>query len=292
MLRDLWGKPAIRSDRYYVFHDESIPNKRWLLIGLLFVAARRVDTVREVLQEHREKEGYSGEIHFSELPKSFGGEYGAKARAARRWMRAYEATLKEDVPFSALAVDRRASAYEHKRFSKDYYAYNRFTAMALKAGIAWHLGPLKLDKLHVQFVSDAKDRMTRPDQGMVDNFEQYVPYRAQVDAWLSQAQGKRYPSLSLRIRQEDSSSDDLLQLTDLLLGATQTALSSGASHKTKRELGAMVVRWCHDLRKAPWEQQYGLHRKYNLWAFPDDEGRPYNKLPLQLRVDDGQLSFF
>jgi len=31
---DLWGNPVKRSATYYVYHDENIPNKKWLLIGL------------------------------------------------------------------------------------------------------------------------------------------------------------------------------------------------------------------------------------------------------------------
>jgi len=38
-------------------------------------------------------------------------------------------------------VDRQSPRYENKRFTKDFHAYSRFTAMALKAGVAWHPGP-------------------------------------------------------------------------------------------------------------------------------------------------------
>lgn len=63
---------------YSVFHDESEPNKRWLLIGLVFVGELNLEEVREVLQRLREIEGYKGEVHFSALPKSFDGKWGAR----------------------------------------------------------------------------------------------------------------------------------------------------------------------------------------------------------------------
>ncbi len=133
---DLWGHPTPKCcGRYHVFHDESQPNKRWLLIGLLFVEEKDLEGVRKALYEYRSRENYFGEIHFSDLPGSFGGVGGAKARTARAWLRAFESGLCEKVFFSALAVDRASRAYEHKRFAKDFHAYNRFTAMALKAGI-------------------------------------------------------------------------------------------------------------------------------------------------------------
>ncbi len=190
MIRDLWGNTTIRQGWFFVFHDESIPNKRWLLIGLTFVDHRHLEEVRMVLNQARKQENYFGEIHFSALPKSFDGPYGAKARVARRWMQAYEDHLSEKAYFSCLAVDRHSPAFEHRRFTHDFHAYNRFTAMALKAGIAWHLGPKKLDRVTIRFVSDAKDRASRPDQGMVDNFDEYLPYRAEFDAYIAQAREK------------------------------------------------------------------------------------------------------
>src|SRR5690606_36458883 len=156
---------------YCVFHDESEPSKRWLLIGLLFVQKLHLDEVRAVLRHFRKVENCGSEIHFSALPKSFGGAGGGKARVARQWLRCFQNSLNDRVSFAMLAVDRLGPRYEHKRFATDFHAYNRFTAMVLKAGIAWHLGRQRRDELSIHFVSDAKDRASRPDQGMIDNFE-------------------------------------------------------------------------------------------------------------------------
>lgn len=291
-MRDVWGDPVRRSAEYYVFHDESIPNKRWLLIGLLFVRKEHLKEVRAVLQNSRTEYDYHGEIHFSDLPKSFGGQGGAKAQVARQWLRSYQNSLCDRAFFSALAVDRHSPKYERKRFTKEFHAYNRFTAMALKAGIAWHLGPQQLDYLTIHFVSDKKNRASRPDQGWTDNFESYLPYRAELDVFLSQQDNRPYPSLGLTLEPKESTRENLLQLCDLLLGATQIALVAGSLRTTKRELGTMVVRWCQDLLRPPWEQKFKLHRKFNLWAFPDEEGKPYDRVPLALQVDDEQMSMF
>ena len=101
MQRDLWGNPVARHASYWVFHDESVsmPNKRWLLIGLVFVRAEHLDQAREFLHLCRIEENYYGEIHFSALPKSFAGKGSAKARVARRWLQAYEQGL-SDLPDS------------------------------------------------------------------------------------------------------------------------------------------------------------------------------------------------
>lgn len=292
MELDLWGQPVRRTAEYHVFHDESAPNKRWLLIGLVFVETRHLHNVRAVLQSIRNQEGYHGEIHFSGLPGRFTGAWGAKARVAREWLRSFSNSLCKYAFFSVLAVDRQSPRYEHKRFSRDFHAYNRFTAMALKAGIAWHLGPQNLDQVSLHFISDAKDRASRPDQGWIDNFEAYLPYRAELDALISQSQGRRYPNVTMDLALRDSAKEDLLQLCDLLLGATQMALVAGSSRPTKRELGEMIVRWYCDLQQPPWQQKLGLHRKFNLWAFPDHNGAPCDQVELALQDDDDQLTLF
>jgi hypothetical protein len=127
---------------------------------------------------------------------------------------------------------------------------------------------------------------------MIDNFENYLPYRAELDAFLNQAGNRPYPWVNLELSLQDSRREDLLQLCDLLLGATQMALVAGASKPTKRELGETVVRWCEDLHRPPWQQVFNLQRKFSLWAFPNQDGKPYNRVPLALRVDDGQASLF
>jgi hypothetical protein len=176
MQRGLWGKPVIRRRTYYFFHYESIPSKRWFLIGLLSVRDTELENVRAALRTAREREYYWSEVHLSDLPRSFDGLYGAKARVARDWINAFQSGLANLAPFTVLAVDRHSPAYDPKRFPREYHAYNRFTAMALKAGIAWHLGPMSLDHLTVHFISDARDRVSRPDREWVDNFESYLPY--------------------------------------------------------------------------------------------------------------------
>jgi len=289
--KDLFGNIIERKATYWVFHDESIPNKRWFKIGLLFVKAEYLQKVEQTLNYLLEKENYKGEIHFSRLPKKFQGEYGAKARIALNWLKAFEEGLSDYAKFSALAVDRFSLTYDHSRFSKEYHAYNRFTAMALKGAIAWLLGPENLDKLSIVFVSDAKFRMNRPEEGWIDNFEKYIPYRAQLDSYLSRLEGKKYPFVKIeKLEIDDSSRNILLQFCDVLLGATQMAIVAGSAKKTKRRLGQVIVKWHKDLFLPPRQQTFNLQRKFHLWAFPDKNGAPYTNVDFTLKINDGQLN--
>lgn len=296
MQVDIWGNRTAREAQYHVFHDESEPQPggRWLLIGLLFVRSDHVEAIRQQLCECRAQHGYDGEVHFSALPASFGGQWGGKARVARCWLHSYERSLSQNAYFSALAVDRHSAAYRSNRFTHEFHAYNRFTAMGVKAGISWHLADQERDTLSIRFISDDKDRASRPNRGIIDNFEDYIPYRAQLDAFLALSSGRRYPTVELALELRASAAEDLLQLTDVLLGATQAALTGQARRETKRVLGQIVVRWCDDLRTPPWQQTLGLHRKFSLWAFPDDKGAPYSNVPLALPASDlqGRLEGF
>lgn len=289
-----WGLTTKRVGKFLVFHDESEPkaNKGWLLIGLLFVNSQILSSVTERLRYHRIKENYWNEIHFCELPKSFEGEFSAKARVAKQWLHAYQDGLFNDALFSCLAVNRASPKFDHGRFREHYHAYNRFTAMAIKAGISFLLAPLNYDEIEITIISDGKNRKTKPEQNVVDNFEDYIPYRVELDNELSRWNVRSLPKVRVKpILVANSNQCDLLQLTDLLLGATQAALTGIAQRPTKRKLGQMVSQWYQDLQKPPWEQTYKMYRKLNLWGFPDNKGAPFNKFQFQL-INNGQLSLF
>lgn len=59
------------------------------------------------------------------------------------------------------------------------------------------------------------------------------------------------------------------------------------------ELAEMILRWHKDLRNLPWKQKYGLYRKFNIWLFPDEKGRPFNPTNYALEnvLRNDQLSF-
>lgn len=293
MQLDLWGNPSVKSGCIHIYHDESEPNKRWLLIGLLFVVKEKIPRIKDALKYYRDRERYFSEIHFSKLPKSFGGEGGKKARLARDWLQAYQDNLHEHAFFSALAIDRHSPAYEPRRFTHDFHAYNRFTAMAVKSGVAWHMIPLKYDKIEVTFISDAKNRSSSLDEGIVDNFESYIPYKAALDNWIArEAEGKPYPQLNIsELHPVDSKLEDLLQLTDLILGALQKALIGGSTTGVKARLAEKGHRWYLDIKRKPWEQNYKMHRKFNVWGFPNAQGLPFNNLSLALKIDNGPTLF-
>lgn len=113
------GSHFRRSGTYYVFHDESIPNKRWFLIGLLLVKKQHLHYIRSSLQEIREKHCCESGIHFSKLPKSFNGDYSSKAEVARDWMYLYQDTLKDYVMTTILIIDKQSKTFQVDKFTKE-----------------------------------------------------------------------------------------------------------------------------------------------------------------------------
>lgn len=284
MGKDLFDEKINRKGEFLVFHDESEPkpNKGWLLIGLLFVSLKKYQNVLKDLAYSRIQEKYFGEIHFCELPKSFKGDFGAKARVAKSWINSYQKGLFQYAHFSCLALDRNNPRFDRKRFLEDHHVYNRFTAMAIKAGISWMLVPYGFDEITLTLISDGKDRKSRPDEGLVDNFETYIPYRVEMDNLDRRSfQNQYYPSVTMKlVETTPSDQDDILQLTDILLGATQSALVKSSTRPTKEYLASRISAWYQDLQKPPKQQFYGMHRKFSLWGFPDDQGRPFNRFSL------------
>ena len=93
------------------------------------------------------------------------------------------------------------------------------------------------DVIELTVVSDGKDRKSRPEKGIVDNFENYLPYRVGLDNYIAQlTTGQRYPIVKMQpIQIISSDQSNLLQLTDLLLGSLQAAMLGISNRPVKRE---------------------------------------------------------
>jgi hypothetical protein len=290
-----------REVAFLAFHDESGRYKtdRWFIVGLLLLPAEAEEDIVQALAEARRAEGYQGEVHFNELAGSWSGAFARKALVARRWLKQYVSQLSQMSFFYALAIDTRSPAFDHARFPRRHFAYNRFTRMALTSALAWELH--RYSSVALQVYSDEKTRggrradlaaLTRADE---DNFEEYISRAVEKDvAERRAASGRAYPrvrslgdviTLNPRFGLHDPRlrpKAELLQLADVILGAVAQAIHPGSSRATKRDLGCMVADWILDTRKEPWKQRLDLHRRFSVAYFPDADGRPYTDGPLTI----------
>lgn len=274
----LFGPLAPLTGEYTVFQDESgvKGSDRWLILGFLFVPTSMLDSLVKILDQTKTACRCQHEIHFAALPKRCGEGYGSRGRAALRWMREYKTTWHEHAGFTALAID--TDELDSKAFPTRFYMQNRFCVTALKTGIAWHIGPEKLDELKLKIVFDRHDLPARSKTGYDDNYATYVGPRLEEEISSARLSGKKgYPNLKVATVTAEDSADSLpLQLTDLLLGAVSQAVTHGSAQVVKSALGLAATHWCMDVSQSPWLQELGMYRKLNLLAFPDENRGIYN----------------
>lgn len=293
---NLFGE-ALQETIILVFHDESGDYGRdnWVFSGLLWLHEKQVKELDKALKLARGD--YLGEIHFADLPASFDGDFAADARVAREWMTIFKRQWAYQTWFNVLAVNRKHRGYQHYRFTRHFHAYNRFTAMAFKAGLAWHFGDVA--SLRLRVYSDEKSR--RP-QGLLgdgvttDNFEQYLENQL-----LEDTQRYKGPKVKL-VEPVDCLScpetgpfgaeQEALQLADLLLGSVATAVEPKSDRLTKLWFGREISGLIRDTRLEPWKQRYGLHRRFSVSYFPDDHGRVHTEGQLKISDSDNQPRLF
>jgi hypothetical protein len=283
--RNLFGDD-VEALRINLYHDESgtFNCSRWCLTGLLWCKEEVESHIVGGMMRVREKHKYWDEIHYCELPASFEGTHNVDARVARDWLSLYIGNLANDLWFNVLAVDTHHQAYETRRFKRNFHAYNRFTAMALYGGVKWHFP--NQSKLNLLMFSDEKSR--RPggllgDGVTADNFEEYVRTRVQADT----LQDTRAPRIEFefpvktvsipkyRQKAEIKAEEEMLQLCDLLVGSTYSAIAMSSYAETKTWLGRTIARLIIDTRRKPWEQKLALHRRFSVSYFPNNRGEIY-----------------
>lgn len=300
--RNLFGED-VETLKINVYHDESgtFGCSRWCLIGLLWCKDENESHVVSEMMQVREKHKYWGEIHYSELPAYFEGEYSVDARVARDWLNLYISNLSTHLWFNVLTVDTHHKAYDARRFKQDFHAYNRFTAITLYAGLKWHFP--KESRLNLMLFSDEKN--TRPggvlgDGITTDNFEDYIQTRLQADV----LQDARAPTivfespvrtvsiLKKRNKAEIKAEEEMAQLCDLLLGSVYSAVTMASRTQTKTWLGITIAPLIVDTRQKPWQQKFGLYRKFSVSYFPNRRGEVYSDGQLAIVETQNQLRLF
>ena len=295
MSLDLFSKP-IENLNISVFHDESgsFSHGKWSLTGLFWIKDDFIDEINQDLKNIRKEEEYEGEIHFCKLAKFFQGQFGAKARVAKKWFSFWENKWIRKSWFNVFAINRICPEYDHSRFDKKFHAYNRFTAMALKGGLAWYFN--NENAINLKIYSDEKAR--RPegllgDGFTTDNFEIYLESKLNT---FSKYKGPKVclknqiECLSCAKKGPFSPQEEILQLTDLLLGSVQIAINPKSNRETKCWFGKQMAKIMEDTKLKPWKQKYRLHRRFSVNYFPNKNGRIYKNEKIEINKNKNQLT--
>lgn len=277
----------VESQSFTVYHDESgsYGATRWVYTGLFWINENNIAEICKDLEEIRKNENYYGEIHFKEFQKSFEGEYGGKTRVAKSWFNLWKSKWSKKSFFNVLAVDTHHPMYENSRFPKEFHAYNRFTLMAIKGGASWFLN--NFSEISLDIYSDEKTRRSEgviPDGINNDNFEDYL--KRQIETRKESGPIVHMPEeikcVKCPKKGPYASENELLQLTDLLLGSVSTAVEARANRETKVWFGMQAAKVMEDIRLKPWDQKFKLHRKFSLSYFPDKFGHFYEDGPISI----------
>lgn len=276
--------------RITVYQDESgdFGHGAWVFVGLLWVPRDRIATLTEALREARN--GFAGEVHFYRFARNFQGEYGAGARTGRAWLERWLSDWRHETWLTALAVNRRHPLYPAARFHSSEDAYNHFAAEALARGLTWHFAGAQGVTLDV--CSDARSLPTSDRGGspgvpsrFAEALRARLANREMETPTLPAALWDNPPVRFAGERVADrpfSADEEVLQLTDVLLGAVATAISPLSRAATKLHLAREMARLMDDLRRPPREGPAASRRRVRILYYPDADGRYTTSGPVGL----------
>lgn len=188
----------IAKPKLFVYQDESGEpgKKKFFIIGVLVLNERTRQDVLNTVSNVRSKHNFYEEIHF-------------KVISSRRFP-VYKDLMTSisilPIHFSAMIIDNAVldlSYFSNKR----YIAYNRFAYLAIYHNIKSRIG-------NVYVYTDDRSRIKE------DNFLDYLKNQLEFDALMY---NRKYTVKTVEPR--DSKQEELLQVTDLYLGAVNAALN-------------------------------------------------------------------
>lgn len=280
--------------RLEVYHDESYRNnKRFLIIGLLWVDSNNKISILKELKKSRQKNNYYGKIHYRTLT-----DHSPKRKTAIEWYQKAIWCLNNNLKFYLLSIDRCHPKYENERFRYQFHEYNRFTALSLFSSFRWFF--LNSSAI-ISMFSDFKIR--RPGGEKVgngitsDNFEEYLIKRINMDLSKTNNQNdsiqffinEQYPKCNKQYLKniqvistpdqhimKRSPQEEFIQLCDLLLGSFGSIFSNSIPSKNKKGKRYLYIKskkLIRDMEKKHYNKKYNLYKK--LWAghFPNTFGK-------------------
>jgi hypothetical protein len=289
--------------RFSLYHDESgsYHCDRWVSTGLLWVPEKEKDYIYNILREVRDEYGYYEKIHYYDLQSKFEGKYSAKARVARDWMKRYVSNISYITYFYCIVVDRQHFKYDRSRFAKRFHEYNKFTSQGIKNSLIWNMNMYKDKVIILQIFSDNK--VKRPE-GLIadgvntDNFEEYIKDSILLD----EVYDSRIPKIILKdepiicidkeVANKFPKEYEILQLCDILVSSVSGTIFRRSKVETKSWLSDNIAKLILDTRKKPWQQEYGLHRRFSVSYFPDQRGCFYNNGTICLSSNSEQQILF
>lgn len=217
-------------NKLWVFQDESgEPGKSdFFLTGYIVITSEEKKRLLERISEIRRNENFNDEFHYNTFSDF----------RCRVYKRVIDITLQHNILFKCIVIRRnliKLSFFGNKR----HRAYNYFTKLVIYHGIKHR------NSKHVHIRVDDKSRLKQ------DNFLTYLQDSLNYES-ITRGNGFRIRS----VKPLSSRTCEMLQLTDLLLGASKCKFEPAESSR-KNDFSNFVLN--HQLRN-----------KINIWDW-----RPY-----------------
>src|SRR3989337_633812 len=280
----LLGVPARKTGVFRIYHDESgtdPDHSRFQLHGALIVPESMAITAYNALIVARK--GYIGRIHFVELRDN---TTSLRAQVSSAWLSLFFGDFLNYCFYKCMIVDTHSRSFEPSRFTRPYHLYNYTARGAMVAGVTWSLKDF--DEITLSLFSE---EVSRHHYG---HFIDYLPRELSISLNAKNNKGKKCPQVvepispvvlvkgDPRFVSPDMPEHcEFVQLTDLITSAIAQAVNASAMQRIKLDLGLLVAGWIMDVRRPPWLQNKGLHRRFSVSCFPDKSGGFYD-VPLEI----------
>lgn len=259
--------------KYFVYHDESGTDhqKKFELHGALFIPASKINQVYQSLLLKRGD--YDGQIHYSDLRDKSSSK---SKSVAQEWMKTYFQELVDSCPYKCFVIEFGSPHLRSQHKHDMNQLYNFGSEQAIYGGLCWFFANIKEIELSIYYEIISKPNDDNLQEYLLDllanksrkNFKCPVVYIPEMKFHTLSGNPKK-------VNQEERIHCEFLQLTDLLTGSINNALTASASQEVKNELSLDAARYIEDVKLVPWFQEHNLHRKFSVSIYPDKNGRVF-----------------
>lgn len=268
---------------YDVYHDISgkFTNNEWCIVGMLWVPTPVKPLLVRELYDVRRRERYWGNIHYCDLSSRFDRDFEAKERVTYGWFNVYREKFLDSVHYSAYAIDRSSLLYNKERYRQSFQEANYWSFRTLLWSRQNFL-PSEENSI-LRFVSHIESRpemLKQRDGTQGDNFPEYLPRKCEgvKSSRIQLFEPLRViPTPRKHTRGWVVPDVELMQLCDLLTGATRNAICAVSRVKTKKYFATEMAKLVLRSRAS---KQFAQHLK--VWYFPDGTGKTYRDGPLSI----------
>jgi len=226
------------------------------------------------LIEIKKRHDVSGELHFSRMPNKYNRSYSAKAHVAKDWLRLF--LEREGVFFTFFGLNEGALSFDPSIFPNKFDRYNAAARVCLSSSIGFHVtkNPSELSKFYGDpCFSVYSDEMTRCIR---DNFEEVCIRKTRKQQNMSGSRVEFDPKRVIQVPSGMEPFGTFIQLTDLLIGSTRTAIMGGDSNLVKKDLADLLGNKFLRIKGSYVRTSFSPNRKFNIVNFPDENRKATN----------------